>query len=162
MRGPKELALLIGSARDHGMIAEPEHRVLAGAIDLGAFALRDVMMPLSRAIGVEADATCDEAEAVSRATGRSRLVVNEGGRPIGIAHVRDIVRASRPAPIASVSSPPTTIESTVSLLDALTTMRRDRAQLVVVTDAARPVGLVAMEDLLERVLGRFDDETDHR
>jgi CBS domain containing-hemolysin-like protein len=29
-----------------------------------------------------------------------------------------------------------------------------------VDDDSGPVGLVTMEDLLERVLGRFDDETD--
>jgi CBS domain containing-hemolysin-like protein len=39
-------------------------------------------------------------------------------------------------------------------------MRAQHAQLVLVDGADGPVGLVTMEDLLERVLGQFDDETD--
>jgi CBS domain containing-hemolysin-like protein len=39
-------------------------------------------------------------------------------------------------------------------------MRGRHAQLVLVDGLDGPVGLVTMEDLLERVLGQFDDETD--
>ena len=39
-------------------------------------------------------------------------------------------------------------------------MRAEHSQLAIVLGAAGPVGLVTMEDLLERVLGQFDDETD--
>ena len=40
-------------------------------------------------------------------------------------------------------------------------MREHRAQLALVTDDdRRTVGFVALEDLLEEVIGEFDDETD--
>jgi CBS domain containing-hemolysin-like protein len=44
-------------------------------------------------------------------------------------------------------------------------MRERRSQLAVVVDGhsqedGRPVGVVALEDLLEEVIGEFDDETD--
>jgi CBS domain containing-hemolysin-like protein len=40
-------------------------------------------------------------------------------------------------------------------------MRADRSQLALVAPADGPViGITALEDLLERVLGEFDDETD--
>ncbi|MDN5777496.1 MAG: hemolysin family protein [Humibacillus sp.] len=162
VHGPKELALLIGSARDHGMLAEPEHRVLAGAIDLDTLTLRAVMVPLSRAVGLPSTATCGAAEALSRDSGRSRLVVSEGSNPVGITHVRDIVRAVRSAPVTAVTTPAHRLDVELSLLDALGLMRAQRAQLVFVVDATGTIGLVSMEDLLERVLGQFDDETDHR
>lgn len=160
VHGPKELAMLLQSSRDHGMLAEPEHRVLAGAIDLDATHLSAVMVPLDRVVGVPTTATCETAERVSRESGRSRLVVSEQGRPVGIAHVRDIVRAPRQAPIASVTSPALHLDESVSLLEAISVLRAERSQLVLVAGASGLVGLVTMEDLLERVLGRFDDETD--
>jgi CBS domain containing-hemolysin-like protein len=41
-------------------------------------------------------------------------------------------------------------------------MRETRNQLaVVVDDSGRPAGVVALEDLLEQVIGPFEDETDH-
>lgn len=160
--GPNELALLIGSAHQGGMLGEPEHRVLSGAIDLGTLTLGEVMVPIDRAVGVDRDATCGEAEERSRATGRSRLVVSKDGRPVELAHVREVVRTDPAAAVGTISSPAATIDTSVTLLGALSTMRAHRAQLVLVTDGAQTVGLVAMEDLLERVLGSFDDETDHR
>ncbi|MGO4596567.1 hemolysin family protein [Terrabacter sp. 2RAF25] len=160
VHGPKELQLLIASSKDHGMLAEPEHRVLAGAIDLDTTSLTEVVVPMDRAIGVPTSATCAEAEALSRDTGRSRLVVREGGRPVGIAHVRDIVRAPRQAPVTTVTAPALHVDQGLSLLDTVSLMRAARAQLVIVDGPTGPVGLVTMEDLLERVLGTFEDETD--
>ena len=87
------LALLLESAREQGQLEESEHRVLAGAIDLDTMRLTEVMVPLDRAVGVVGSASVLEAQRVSRESGRSRLVVTEGGVPVGIAHVRDIVRA---------------------------------------------------------------------
>ena len=93
VHGPKELALLLESAREQGQLEESEHRVLAGAIDLDTTRITEVMVPLDRAVGVAGSASVLEAERVSRESGRSRLVVTDGGVPVGIAHVRDIVRA---------------------------------------------------------------------
>ncbi len=160
VHGPKELLLLLSSAREHGMLAEPEHRVLAGAIDLDTAPLTSAMVPLHDVVSIERTASCAAAEELSRTSGRSRLVVTDGGRPVGIAHVRDIVRADTTSPVADVTSDALHLSSDLSLLDAVSTMRSERAQLVLVADANGPIGLVSMEDLLERVLGRFEDETD--
>lgn len=160
VHGPKELQMLIASSKEHGMLAEPEHRVLAGAIDLDTTDLSEVLIPLDRAIGVSTSTTCAQAEAVSRRTGRSRLVVREGTRPVGVAHVRDVVRAPAGAPVTTVTSAAVHVDQSLSLLDAVSEMRARRAQLVLVDGPSGTVGLVTMEDLLERVLGRFDDETD--
>jgi len=160
VHGPKELQLLIASSKEHGMLAEPEHRVLSGALDLDTTPLTEVLVPMTQAVGVPTTASCAEAEAVSRETGRSRLVVREGGTPVGLAHVRDIVRASAHAPVTTVTVPALHVDQGLSLLDTVSLMRAAHAQLVIVDGPSGPVGLVTMEDLLERVLGTFEDETD--
>ena len=43
---------------------------------------------------------------------------------------------------------------------AVRAMREQRSQLAVVHREDQPVGVVALEDLLEEVIGEFDDETD--
>ena len=160
VHGPKELQLLLASAHEHGQLAEPEHRVLAGAIALDTTPLAEAVVPLERVIGVPTTASCADAEAVSRQSGRSRLVVTEQGRPVGLAHVRDVVRAAPDAPVTTVTAPVVRVAAGLSLLDALSVLRGRRAQLALVDSPSGPVGIVTMEDLLERVLGRFDDETD--
>ena len=158
--GPRELRALLENAREQGHLAEPEHRVLAGAIDLEETPLGDVVVPLEEAVAVDVGVTCGDAEEVSRDQGRSRVLVREGAATIGLVHVRDLVRSAPEAPVATVTEPVLHIEATLSLLETVSRMRADRAQLALVDGPHGPIGLVTMEDLLERVLGRFDDETD--
>ncbi len=160
VHGPKELELLLESSREHGLLAEPEHRVLAGAIDLDTTPLSEVLVPLEDVVGVATSATCADAETVSRQSGRSRLLVRDRDVPVGIVHVRDVVRSDASAPITSVTAPAVLVDAGLSLLDAVSLMRTQQAQLVLVEGTHGPAGIVTMEDLLERVLGRFEDETD--
>ncbi|WP_205620837.1 hemolysin family protein [Intrasporangium chromatireducens] len=158
--GPRELQLLISSSREHGTLTEPEHRVLAGAIDLETRTLASIMVPLEEAVVVPAGATGAQAEEISHESGRSRLVVVRAGTPVGLVHVRDVVRAPAHEPIDPVVSPAELLSPDLTLLEALGRMRAARQQLVLVGPPDRPVGLVSMEDVLERVIGQFDDETD--
>jgi CBS domain containing-hemolysin-like protein len=160
VHGPRELHLLLMTSREHGMLAEPDHRVLAGTIALETTTLAQVMVPIDRAVTVDVEATCSAAERISQASGRSRLVVLREHAPVGTVHVRDLLRSPRTNPISPLVVPPMHLPAELTLLDALGRMRRARAQLALVGEPGRPVGLVAMEDLLERVLGQFDDETD--
>jgi CBS domain containing-hemolysin-like protein len=158
--GPRELQLLIASSREHGTLTEPEHRVLAGAIDLETRTLASLMVPLADAVVVPLGATMTQAEEVSRESGRSRLVVVDEGAPVGLVHVRDVVRAPAREVIDPLVSPAEVLSPGLTLLEALGRMRASRQQLVLVGEPGRPVGLLSMEDLLERVIGQFDDETD--
>ena len=56
--------------------------------------------------------------------------------------------------------PAFTLPVGTSVLAAVRAMRESRAQLAVAGDGGTPVGVVSLEDLLEEVIGEFDDETD--
>jgi CBS domain containing-hemolysin-like protein len=103
-------------------------------------------------------------EWVSRDTGRSRLAVtDDGGLIVGQVHVRDAVRATtagRPARAGDLMTTPFTVGADTTVPSAVTAMRQHRAQVAFVTEGGQVVGLVALEDLLEEVIGEFDDETD--
>ena len=106
-----------------------------------------------------------QVETTGHTAGRSRLpVTDEDGRIVGIVHVRDALRATTtgiPATAGQLMTAPLTVQSQVSVAAAVQAMRTHRAQLALATDpCGRVVGLVAMEDLLEEVIGEFDDETD--
>lgn len=160
VHGPRELQLLLAASHEHGSLTEPEHRVLAGAIDLQTRTLASLMVPLERAVVVPLGATAAQAEEVSRTTGRSRLVVLDASGPVGLVHVRDVVRAPADRPVATLLAAAEVLSPGLTLLEALGRMRAGRQQLVLVGEPGHPIGLVSMEDLLERVIGQFDDETD--
>ncbi|GAB3236302.1 hypothetical protein GCM10027452_44000 [Micromonospora halotolerans] len=51
----------------------------------------------------------------------------------------------------------------MAVAEAVAAMRGRQAQLALVRNGGgptRPIGFVALEDLLEEVIGEFDDETD--
>jgi CBS domain containing-hemolysin-like protein len=85
-------------------------------------------------------------------------------RICGLVHVRDAARATtfdKPATAAELMTAPLCLAEATPVATGIRTMREHRAQLALVTDdAGATIGIVAMEDLLEEVIGEFDDETD--
>ncbi len=57
-------------------------------------------------------------------------------------------------------SEPLRLQASTPVATAIRVMREQRSQLAVVQEGDEPVGVVALEDLLEEVIGEFDDETD--
>ncbi|MEU6858208.1 hemolysin family protein [Glycomyces sp. NPDC046736] len=159
---PEELRYLLRSSAEAGMLGEPEHRMLTHAIEVQRRGVGEVAIPWAEVvtIGADADAAC--AEDRSRATGRSRLVVVDAEeRPVGLVHVREAVQAAPRVPVTDLAAAPLLVTEDTTVAAAVALMRRQRSQLALVTGADREVtGLVAMEDLLEEIMGDFEDETD--
>lgn len=158
--GPMELQLLLAQSHEHGALPDEEHELLSGALRLENARLDEVMQPWSEAVTVPLAASVAQACEVSRTTGRSRLLVVDGSRPVGLVHVRDLLTTAPSAELSSLVLPTITLDADLALIDALQTMRAQRSHLALVGDAESPTGFAALEDLIEEVLGRFDDESD--
>ena len=158
--GPEELQLLLEESRARGTLPVEQQELLSSMLRLQRTTLADVLVPAGQLVTVEPGASADEIEALSRDCGRSRLAV-EGpdGAILGVVHIRDVVRATttgRPSTASELMTAPFTLPAGTTVTEAVTAMRGARAQLAFVGDS----GFVALEDLLEQVIGEFDDETD--
>ncbi|GAA0800612.1 hemolysin family protein [Spirilliplanes yamanashiensis] len=164
VHGPEELQLLLEESRDQGTLPREQQELLSSMLRLQRTTLADVLVPDEELVTVEAHSSAAEIEELSRACGRSRLAVAGGdGAVTGVVHIRDAVRATttgRPATAAQLMTAPFVLGADVTVTDAVTAMRGARAQLALVERAGARVGFVALEDLLEQVIGEFDDETD--
>ena len=161
--GPAELRLLIEDSRRQGLLSGYDQELLTATLALRSTTVARVMTPADEIVSVDAMAGAVEVERVSRERGRSRLAVESGGRIAGIVHVRDAVRATTagsPATAEALMTPALTLRADRTLVTAVQAMRTHRAQVAVVSEHGATVGLVALEDLLEQVIGEFDDETD--
>ncbi len=57
--------------------------------------------------------------------------------------------------------PVASLPASMPLIDAVSSLRQQRGQLALVRDdSGRVVGMASMEDILEQILGEFDDESD--
>jgi CBS domain containing-hemolysin-like protein len=162
--GPDDLRMLLEASREHGTLPDDQHQLLSRMLQLQNTTLAQVMIPRDQMIAVGAKDAAHRVEQVNQATGRSRLaVLDDDGRIVGVAHVRDALRATStgtPTTAAQLVTAPFTLPADTSVLAAVRAMREARAQLAVITDGTTTVGLAALEDLLEEVIGEFDDETD--
>ncbi|GAB3145581.1 hemolysin family protein [Micromonospora sonneratiae] len=165
--GPDELRMLLEQSRQHGLLAADQHEMLTSMLELQGTLVADVMEPVDQIVSVRRTDTAERIEEVSRASGRSRLAVLDGpGEVIGVVHVREAVRATttgRDATAGELMGPVFGLATTATVTEAVAAMRAGQVQLAMVTNGAgagRPVGFVALEDLLEEVIGEFDDETD--
>lgn len=165
VHGPQELRLVLDSSREHGTLAAAQHELLTAILQVQQTTIAQVMVPMGDLITVAHGAAAAEIERVSRDFGRSRvLVTDSAGLLIGLLHVRDAVRATTAgvnATAAALMTEPLRLHLSLPVAGAVRVMREKRAQLAVVVDAAgTAVGAVALEDLLEEVIGEFDDESD--
>jgi CBS domain containing-hemolysin-like protein len=162
--GPAEMQILLDRSRAEGLLEAEQTELLSRMLGLGSLTVRDVLLPPDRLITVPAAADAAEVELASMGSGRSRLgVTGPDGAVAGFVHVREAVRATtagRVVTAGELMDPAFALDADARVVDAVAGMRAGRAQLARVRDGERWIGFVALEDLLEQVLGRFDDETD--
>jgi CBS domain containing-hemolysin-like protein len=163
--GPEELAILLEQSRARGTIEPAQHELLARMLRLRQKTIRQIMQPIGELVTVAPASSGEDIERTCLHTGRSRLAVSDSaGRPLGIVHVRDAVRATtsgRRVSARELMSEPFHVQATSPLLDAVARMRDQRAQIAIVDDNLATVGFISFEDLVEEIIGDFDDETDH-
>ncbi|MEU4423098.1 hemolysin family protein [Actinoplanes sp. NPDC024001] len=164
VHNPEQLRMLLETSKEHGTIADAEHELLTAMLAVQSTTVREVMVPGDRIVAVRAGDDARAVELRSIETGRSRLTVAEAdGTLVGVVHVRDAAKATScgtDATARTLMTAPLPLPAGTSVLDAIAAMRQQRVHLALVTDDGTTIGLVTLEDLLEQVIGQFDDETD--
>ncbi|MET7880468.1 hemolysin family protein [Micromonospora profundi] len=167
VHGPDELRILLEQSREHGLLGAEQHELLTSMLELQGTTVAQVMESFSTMVTVGREDPAERIEQVSRDSGRSRMaVLDADGDVCGLVHVREAVRVvtnGRVATAGELMTPAFTLPATSSVTEAVAAMRARQSQLALVRNGggpSRPIGFVALEDLLEEVIGEFDDETD--
>lgn len=166
-RRPEDLRMLVRQSGEHGLIPEGQQRLLTRMLQLQQTTLAQVLVPVDVVLKVSENTTATEVEELSRSCGRSRFPVTDAaGRFVGLVHIREVVRATaadRNPAVRDLMSTPPRLGADLPVARAVTAMREHRAQLaLVVAKDGGVVGIAALEDLLEELIGEFEDETDPR
>lgn len=166
LHSPEELRLLVEQSTEGGRLEAPEARLLEGVFEFSEKTAEEVMTPRTRVHALEAETPVLQAADLVAQAGRSRYpVIHETLDDIvGVVHAKDILRAIRQRPDATVGTlmrPPIFVPGTRDVEDVLADMKRLKAHLAVVLDEyGGTAGLVTMEDLLEEIVGPIYDEHD--
>ncbi|MEU3709965.1 hemolysin family protein [Streptomyces catenulae] len=157
----EQLTHLVEDAGQAGLLAPAEQERLSDALELGSRPVTDVLLDRARLVTVDATVTPRQVEELTVATGYSRFpVCAPGGAYMGYLHVKDVLdleERDRAVP-QRIWHPMTTLRAELPLDDALTAMRRAASHLAAVAGpTGRVLGLVALEDVLEMLVGEVHD-----
>jgi len=166
---PGDLLLLIRESAGHGGIAAEEHELLARSLELSGLTAADAMTVRRDIVAVGAEVTADMVAAEAHRTGRTRVVVHEGDldHVRGFVHAKDVLRLENGSwsstQAGALARPIMVTPEHHGLEDLLLDMRTRRQHISLVVDEHGLVlGLVTLEDVIEQLIGDFDDESDHR
>jgi CBS domain containing-hemolysin-like protein len=155
----EELAGMVTQARSEGLLGTEQYERIHAALGLNERTAADTLRPWSGVTTVADDASPATIEALSTRSGRSRfpVVQRDSRRVLGFVHVKDVLGyegAQRRLPIPpEIIRPLAVVPPDRNLADLLLTMRRDRRHIVLVSEGRRPLGVIALDDVLHAVVG---------
>jgi CBS domain containing-hemolysin-like protein len=162
-----QVARLIAESRREGLLDDDEHNLLTGALTLDEQTVAAVLMRPETMVTVPVSATTGQVQAVCARTGFSRFPVTDAaGELVGYVHIKDFLTqapATAGQPLNPTQVRPfATVHIGDSLRSALATMQAAGAHLASILDLdGRPIGLAALEDILEQLVGEVRDATRH-
>ena len=153
---PDTLRSLVEHSATVGTLDERYRGHLTRALELQALTVGDMVRPNAQPSSVAPDATCAMIQETAKRTGHLRLLVRGNGHVDGVVHVRDSLQVPPETIAAELMRPAVTLDVAVPVYEALRTMRETRSHLCTVTDTGEVIGLITLNDVLERLLQSSD------
>ena len=143
-----------------------ERALIGNVLRLRDITADDVMVPRPDIVAMKADVTLEEALALIREEGHSRMPVYREHLDdvAGMVHIKDVFGfTGAPAEflIDKILRKPLLVAPQIAVLDLLLQMRQMHTHLALVVDEYGGIdGLVTIEDLVETIVGDISDEHD--
>ena len=163
-----ELKQMISESEEGGVLEPPEREMLESVFDFGELLVRQVMVPRTEVIAIEADILLEEIINTVTQHSYTKLPVYEDDldQIIGILHVKDLLRVMiqpdcKQTTAREMSREALYIPETLPVNELLHQFRHNRQHIAIVMDEfGGTAGLVTLEDLLEEIVGEVSDQFD--
>lgn len=165
-----ELREVVDLAQQSGVVADDERRMIQSVFELGDTAVREIMVPRTEMVWIEADKTAGQATSLAVRSGHSRIpVIGENvDDVIGVVYLKDLVEQTynstnggRDTRVEQVMRPAVFVPDSKPLDELLREMQRDRNHMALLVDEYGAIaGLATIEDVLEEIVGEIADEYD--
>ena len=175
IHSPDEIVMLAEESRAGGVLDREETQLLVNTLELRHETARRVMLPRNRMLTASGDEPCDALLMLLANSPYSRLPLYEGDtdRIVGFVHIRDLLRLHYLRKIAAPDEDPSALSvraqmrpvhfvpDSLAAEEVLRMMQRERQHLMIVVDEyGGMAGMITIEDLIEEIIGEFEDEFD--
>jgi putative hemolysin len=154
-------------AAEEDSIETEERELIHSIFEFGDTVVREVMLPRTDMVAVEADATVDEAIETAISAGKSRLPAYEDTTDniAGLVFLKDLVARGASGhgaePVRQSLRSAHYVPESKRVAELLREMQTEKFHMAIVVDEyGGTAGLVTMEDLLEEIVGEITDEYD--
>ncbi|MDD3338736.1 MAG: hemolysin family protein [Lachnospiraceae bacterium] len=167
----EEIISIVDEAHEQGVIEENEAEMIQNIIEFGDTNAKDIMTHRKNIIALDGEMSLDDAMAIMLEENNSRYPVykDDIDNIIGIIHLKDAMKQltyHKMGHIAIEDIPnlireAEIIPETRSIDTIFQFMQTKKVHMVIVVDEyGQTTGLVAMEDILEEIVGNILDEYD--
>jgi putative hemolysin len=163
----EEILHTVAEGGEAGALSEFEHKVIENMLDFSHTLVSELMVPRTRIVALDIDASRDVLLQVVRDNMYTRYPVyrKDCENIVGVIHSKDLflhpLIQSQEFELAAIVRPPLYIPETKRASLLLKEMQRKRQHMALVVDEYGGIsGLVTAADLLEELVGEIEDEHD--
>jgi putative hemolysin len=163
----EEIRSMAEVGSEEGSIDEGEKELIHSIFEFGDTIVREVMVPRPDIVAIEDDKTLRDVQALVLSHGYSRIpVYHESLDDVrGVVFAKDVLKAlhqgKRDMPLAEIVRKAHFVPESKRVADLLKEMQKEKFHQALVYDEHGSVtGIVALEDLLEELVGEIADEYD--
>lgn len=166
-----ELRELVDLAEESGAVEQGERQMIHSVFRLGDTVAREVMVPRTEMVWIEAHKSLRQGLALALRSGFSRVPVIGASvdEVLGVVYLKDLARRTvggngalaETVRVDQVMRRALFVPASKPVDDLLSEMRAARVHLAIVVDEyGGTAGLVTIEDILEEIVGEITDEYD--
>jgi CBS domain containing-hemolysin-like protein len=165
----EEIKMLVTASAEEGVVQAEESEMLHAIFDLSQLLARQVMLPRTEIIAIEADTPLDEIVELATQSLHTKFPVYEDNldQILGILHVKEVLRhlkepASNTCVARDLAREALFVPENISADALLRQFRASHQHIAIVLDEyGGTAGMVTLEDLLEEIVGEVSDPFDH-
>lgn len=162
----EEIISMVNEGNEQGLIQDDEVEMITNIFEFGDKEAKDVMTARSNVVGIEKQTTMDDTMRIMLENNYSRYPVYEEDLDniVGILYFKDFVKAyltNKEQTIDKIMVEPSFVHPTKNISELFKRMQKLKTHMVIVVDEyGQTEGIIAMEDILEEIVGNIFDEYD--
>ncbi len=164
----EEILSIIEEGHEQGAIRTDEAEMISNVFEFGDKQVRDVCCPRQKILGIEADTDIVDALNIMLENSYSRYPIYEENLDniIGVLHIKEAISAyleDANQTVRELGSEPYYVHPTQKIRKLFNEMQSSKNHLAIVVDEyGQTEGLIALEDILEVIVGDILDEHDEK
>lgn len=164
----EEIISIVNEGSRQGVLEDNEVEMISNIIELDEKEVRDVMTHRRKVISVSTEMTIEEALKfmLDESYSRYPLYEEEKDNIVGILHLKDLTRyyvmgRDKKLTLKEIAREPYFVPDTQAVDTLFDYMQKNKIHMAVAVDEyGQMAGIVAMEDILEEIVGNIFDEYD--